>query len=1232
MHRNLASLFLVALSLSALGFVSCIPFPQEEDPEEALGQFSGVCLRADECDPTKPDGCFETNDSFCIAYDESGDPYDAFGYNREDIDRDFYRRNRWSLPDSRTCLQYYDTACASCVDWDFDSCSTTQSRDFIESDTRTIAEMAAEDRLDDAIRNDVRDLVGADAISERDPKSKETKVRTCLDVYQSECTAIFNDNCPEVALESCADIRYVSEEELLENPSEEGVVFADMRCRSWLELQCNSQCRDRYTQDLTVEFCEDPQDSATEDGKVFKACVDTVDTHCSVQRRQLCQDAYPTSLELCGDLDTNVSAFCRDSLETFCGRDLPGLCAQEYPFNLLTCSDLSDVPPVCLEAGQNVCDNIIANECPQRSVTNCFNPTLAPAACIPSLTETCENWEDLCVSETDLTFAVCSDYNLLSGALQQLPSECSNWALTQCTDTFTAWEEARVAAEELCFGKVVYIPPQTEEPTTEELADPAHNIDTNRLGQEYTKERGRFDCLNPELGQWSDEQADWNRNGARVRSCEEYAFKRYYTVASFVTAIEPFKEDARLVYDLAFAPDPADIIVNPPSNTPSLDQLNIAHQALQDLPNNEPFEFLSSPRGQEMDRNRFGYGGFDTAWFRRKSQFVLISNPQYAELRAELRDHIPCEQRTVLDNGDVICTDNRNFIESVIVDRNNQIIDKLESDSFNVYFDYINAHGAGSGWEEIQRRVEHFENQGISDEELTFWYNERQRYFGLLLQWAEANKPCPPTTIPGSNIPVNDFLCEAQRTNQRAVLQQEIWKSLSRANAAGCFNTAQFPNGDPAPTKCDWALEDFVNILYNRWGNLIPAATELCYTYAPVDFAALQSGYDKLQLNGSRVEEVSVGNPTTNARDFRTYINDEITTTFLEPRWFAQLANELAPAERPIWGQHWGDGNGFGNPKYFWAGYEYGAGWEVIPPLRETIEINGNDTEILNTCGSNATAYAFFNAGVTMFRRESSLVDTSLEANAAGGVLEGRLKLFGFNVWSPTQEEDQEESPDADVDYRYNYVIDESTVPVDERVAYTIKVFSIIGIDVFVRVGASAQVGIDFKGEISYGVDFAQCSTRGTAAEMDVATEIEVTPFAQADGFVEAGFSFIGIEVGVGGRLIVVDARLPSTMNMTLGGGLFLGAAEGSFRVEADVNLEYTLLRGEVYAFAEYWFDDWRKTLYRFGGYDDTINLFEREFEWEFGQAFDFCETDNIDCESLARVRPGGDVAVREDE
>lgn len=1196
-----------------VALAGCLP-PGNSSSNNQVGQFGGrdSCNPRTGCDPNKPDGCFDVTGSFCSIYAETGDAYRAADYNRREIDLRVFRENGWALPDSSTCQAYYSATCGDgCPDWTLDSCSTVNIHDYIDADARNLADRAAEATLTQDQSEIIERITG---VSEEDRRSQRDQVLSCVDTFQIECTAIFEESCPSVPLELCGSVFYLSESELAEAEAREGTVLADARCERWINRECEEKCDDRYAGRADLAFCESPMDPDTDDGQVLEICAERVGALCDQSQASLCEEGYPVSLDFCQDVEGLSSAWCQENRQSACDRELPRLCGEVYPFDLVTCADLSQVPDFCLGAGEQLCEDLIATECPQRSVVNCFNPELAPPACTVALGEACQGWEEeLCASPVPLTFEVCNDYNRFSQALLQAPPECSHWMVNACTMTLERWEQDRLAAQEICFGSVVYVPPAGEEPAAEQITNPSVEIDQDRLNRDYTTEAGRFDCLNPELGQWDAQQNTWRAAGARVNSCEEYVFKRYYVLQTLLTAMDSFKEDAGLVVELLFSEDPAAMFASVPPGSPQVDLLNLGQRAIED---SEPFAYYQGGQN-EPDRDLYGYGGDN--WLSRKSQYVLIANPQYDALRAALRQHLPCDG-FVNQGNSVVCVQHpltsNSFTRDAILARNNGVMDNLESEDFLEYHERSFAFGPQSGWAEMKRRVDYLAGQGVSQEELTFWYNHRQSFLEMLKQWREADR------LECGGIQ----RCQRWRSGRKVMLQDQIWKALNEARQAGCFASPLYPEGDKAPTLCDWAPEDLVDHVFNVLGNQITATLELCYEYAPSNFQTLRSGYTALEQNQTRIDQVTVGvDPTSNPERFTEYLQDEIRTRQLEPRWFAQLANELSPAERPVWGQHWGDGDGFGNKDYFWAGYEYGAGWEVIPPQLRQVTINGSQEEVLDTCGSNASAYAFFNAGVTMFNRDASLVDVSMEANAAGGLMDGRLKLFGFNVWTPDDDQNAPApSNGANVDYQYNYVLQDSSTPEGDSVGYTIKVFSIVGVDIFVRVGASAAVGITFDGRLDYGIDFSTCATQGTGAEFGVNTMVRAEPFASADGFVEAGFSFLGIEVGVGGRLTVIEAGLPAQMEMSLGGGAYLGAVEGNFSVSADVSLDYTLLQGSIYAFAEYWIDEWRKTLYRFGGYHDTIPLFSRDFDWQFGQAFRFCQVEGIDCDSLGRVRPGG--------
>jgi hypothetical protein len=1208
----------VVCAVSALtALAGCLP--KKESPDNGL--FLQRCDPAEDknCTLTSTAGCFDPDREFCAAYERKQDPWAAEGVPASDYDQREFERAGLNYPDGKVCQTFYASSCGGCPSWTLDSCAEVSVSAILGEDE---ALLGGEERAP-LSRQEVltRDSLLADVAGDGDED-------LCVESFRQQCTDIFSSQCPAATDEICAEAFSVGLEGLVNGeemdalPDFTGQARVATACREWVVYQCVDRCRDATSKErFTLESCEaavEERDDSTCGwyrrtqcnlrrgelcGATYTAslavcedpaatgsyCEAIVEGQCASALPGLCQGEYPTSLERCLE-PSSVPAVCQGAVSERCRLELPSFCQAEYPLTLDLCEDLAgSVPAGCVGSLERGCEALVEEACPTRNAAACAYPELTHPVCQGVLAERCVDWEqDLC----DGAFTVdnCADSGRFYDLLDALPPACAGAAADRCESTLVAYAEAERRAEGACLGTIVYVP---------EAGSPSQAITT----EEGFSVPGRFDCVEPVLGEATGLAAQWEADGERISSCEEYAYQYFYTYNRFKNAVEPFKDNARLIYEVAYSEDPAhaDFAVG----TRALEERGAAFTQLGsattigDSPGFNVLQvdrWVSSEPQYGLAPERDYANEFSGAIPRNEFLYVYQSNYDLLEgltktwhvgagLPREVRDDY-VDMWAYLDEN---LSENGNFADYW---RFNHRLDNP-----------INGWLFHKAMGDALQSSEGYLGRAVRDPELQHFYARRQRAKEALDDLMAERRACVLETQalnPSQDINLIYQRCELRQGARIGAVAEELARGAYEAWSNGCFDQHRVEGAVfPRPTACDWSPEDFVEDLRRTFELPQQRLVSQCQQMLGHTFEDLRDGYDYLAVSGQRVVRLETSADTARTRiGFEEYLRRRQESQLLMPRYIAQVLS-AGPDAQPTWGQAWSDSGEVGYRNLMAAGYLMGAGWQVVPPP------NNDPARFAET---NVKAEAYLETYAFLFNDRFSILDGQARANAQDNHFGASLKLFGYNVWSASgqvtgQAPEFEPIPDLSYQWSVAFAANPEYSAQDSR---RIPLVSVAGLSIFLEIGGAGRVGVEIAARAWF-----TSAPQQQPATLHMGAQGLVRPYAALSGFVEAGFDLVLVEVGVGGSLELVMIELPFQVDASVRGDGSLSAANVDVAAHTQATLNVNALRGDVYYFIDFGFlgGKHKTTFFREPGVLVRQELFKVDFDERFDVLQAVCDS-----------------------
>lgn len=1219
-RRRLGVLFVLLTAAPLALALGCLP-KEEEDP------YAGLLAKG--CDPTSKEcsvastaGCFDPDRAFCATFAETRDPWRSEGVSSRDYNQKELERAGLNYPGGEVCQAHYASSCGNCPTWTLETCSQVPVEALLGETKALLPEDDAPLSRQEVIS---RDGLTADLIGTRGDAA------LCVDAYQRQCSAVFASQCPSPTEAVCAEAFAQGLDDLL-GEEEEGRLrdLADVgqvsnACQAWTLRSCVQQCEDQIPPDqITLEGCTAPDTSrrlvcnwyedaqcAFRRGELCEAaypitlercatrrdegdyCAPAIGQACLTQLPVLCEEAWPASLERCLN-PSQVPEVCRPALEDRCRLELPSFCAAVYAPTLDRCGpDQDEVPAGCQAALEGPCEAFLDAACPERNAANCAYPDLAHPVCQEHLATRCVGWEeDLC--DGDFTVASCADSSRFYELVDTLPPACAGVAIDRCEGTLMAFAQAEAEAETSCLGTLVFIPEAAGPITTED----GYSVP------------GRFDCRAPTIGQAQGVAAQWEGDGERVSSCEEYAYQYFYTYNRFKNAVEPFKDDARLVYDVAY------------SDNPAYRDFAIGYLASNSA---TPFRKLGgSVIGSSPGFNYLLPDPTNPRWVSSEQPYGLLPARDYAN---EFSVSVPRSELIYLYQVNFPLLE----LQTKLWHVGNPTLSSEDRSAYAAMWNALDAQiGQGarfeeywpvrdrvftpdSGWEfhramgieltDAATRYLGRPDRPVRDAELRHFYDRRQRVKESLDNLLAARRACileQRAISPSLSPDAIASRCELRLAPEVNTAAAEIAQATFAAWNNGCFDhyPADAQRTFHRPTPCDWAPADFVEDLRREFELAQDQLVNGCQGMLGHTFEELRGGYQYLRQSGQTVEQVRQSGDVTAAMiDFEVYLQRRQQTQLLMPAYLAQLAN-LPPEEQPTWGQAWSRSGEVGDRDWLAAGYQTGASWQVVPPP---------NNDLNRVAETNVKAEAYLDAYAFVFGDRFPILDGQARANAQERAFNAHLKLFGYNVWSGQAQvtgsaPELEPLPNLAYDWSASFSANPAYSAQDSR---RIPIISVAGITVFLEIGAAGRVGLEVNARAWF-----ESSPQTAGAALHMGVQGLVRPYADLSGFVEAGFDLIVVEVGIGGSLDMLSAELPLGLNASVRAAAGQNLANAAVQVDSEANFQLNALRGEIYYFVDYGFFGGKKktTLHREPGILRREDLLRSSYSQSFGTVFAYCQ------------------------
>jgi hypothetical protein len=326
-------------------------------------------------------------------------------------------------------------------------------------------------------------------------------------------------------------------------------------------------------------------------------------------------------------------------------------------------------------------------------------------------------------------------------------------------------------------------------------------------------------------------------------------------------------------------------------------------------------------------------------------------------------------------------------------------------------------------------------------------------------------------------------------------------------------------------TKCDYNSVLFAGDITSRLQG---------YTYGEDDAKRLCTGTtsDDWKYGAAPVNEIYRGTLST----LETYLRDQHTkliTILLNTPTESDLPQSIGDVRSG--GSDWGNGT-------FGAGYSYRGEWAVN--VSETGETLNQDKQKVSCSVLGGRVDGQLNAYATGFGYRKNLIDAGLTAKTKQGTapatLSAHANILGIDLFTPIV--DQALKPDFSPEDR------------EETKSFTLAT-------AYVTVGpfpvkVSVEVGFDWGYHMKFGYSQSACAQKPTLGVFG-----ELAPFAGTNASVSAGIDLFVVGAGVRFTLTLVSAKLPFDASVTVGTD-----PQNNWAVTAKSNLslDLTELAGKV--------------------------------------------------------------------
>lgn len=632
-------------------------------------------------------------------------------------------------------------------------------------------------------------------------------------------------------------------------------------------------------------------------------------------------------------------------------------------------------------------------------------------------------------------------------------------------------------------------------------------------------------------------RAQWENNGARVASCAEYVYERWYDYSTYEDAAAELGDDWRAIHDAAW-------------------DSGVLNTTLRSKDRRRRF---SRPTLSER-RNRNAYAAAQPHRWQAYTDLLRDSFDEHPALRdrqgeIELHDYTPA------------------------------LIARVRRAS----------HGFTETWSWHQRANQALANE--SDEMLMYLEDKADDFASVVAARNAAQRAvvsadqgytlavsrCRGVYFGGRRVQGGD----CSRVNDAADALVEALNALGRADAAveaglregqslGCLE-------DERIGRCDWSPRALVKRLEGHYLTEREEDFDRCVAVTSEDFDRLRDARwlrtaycDALPCNGMTwITDFTVGT---------RWVDEYMRRA---QRWVDALNLPIDPATgTPMIAQSAQDSGSSGD-SLFGIDFNYTLGWNVSD-LVEGRRANTCEADVAVTGTVNVEATAFgYSTGTTIGNVAiPSLFDASfaLVADGAPGPdgrqdvdLNAQMTIFG-NAFDPIEVENTAFHFADDLGRSGNLT---------PRVSLPVPV---AGIPLVLRGWMSGSLGARYS--IDAGVE-RNCNLNDPT--VDIGVRARFSPYAKVDGHATASLDFYIVDVGVGVDLNLIDLALPFTAALAMR----LGDGVAELTANAELNLDIASLAGRIKVFVEPFIGSgWQKTLFAWKGVHDRIDLFGESFTY----------------------------------
>jgi hypothetical protein len=641
-----------------------------------------------------------------------------------------------------------------------------------------------------------------------------------------------------------------------------------------------------------------------------------------------------------------------------------------------------------------------------------------------------------------------------------------------------------------------------------------------------------------------------------IGTCQEFVLRKYWDYALFQAIAQFLEAEPRRVFQLAYG------------DTGSFSEYALAHKATRW--EGAVYPFLDDD-GMPI---RFApyLGGSHEVNLEDKNDYIRVFSPGMASVLARLKDKAR--------RGNVPPA----FAAQVNAAQEAWLATLAP---LRYHWDRGVVIGPRDGWHWHRRMSEDFRDLGVTDEELLTQYARRKQFERLLSEYVEVDRSLAAL---GPSPSAGVLLAKGLRLD---AITDEVEALMRAADDAGCFRVDHFPDGRQKPAVCDWAPPDFIQDVERAFQPMMERELGRCVALAPANLATLASGYDYyLESAPGQVMLVHTGqDPRTHASSFDAYLERVEDNQRLATAYF----RGLPAARRPVWGESHGKAEQYGDPAIFGAGYDYGASWRVFPPANSS-----------GLCAADISAEAHLRVHLNVLDRSNRLylVDGGINADTRTHAYTTHLSILNNPVWQP--EAGTSGPRQAGISYEFSVVYDGDDVSTTRGDSFSVPVFSLAGFNINMGAGYSGTVGMEMGGGLRVG---ANVGGGGACLEgMDTGVNARVVPFGNLKGFVECGVDFYVAELGIGGELLLIDARLPVNLDVRLTAGANVPVADADFQVLADADFVLNTMSGRLYVYLETFWKTYKKTFFKWEGLAPLeFPLFNKNYQHDLGDVFLYC-------------------------